>query len=75
MKPHVDSIKFSGGTVAGLSLLTPCVFELHHEKSPAVVHVLLEPRTFYILRFCIYICVYIQCPLVVVLFSELYIIL
>ncbi|ELR23630.1 alkylated dna repair protein alkb 7 family protein [Acanthamoeba castellanii str. Neff] len=50
MKPHVDSVKFSGGVVAGLSLLSPCVFELHHEKSPARVHLLLEPGTFYIMQ-------------------------
>lgn len=51
MKPHVDSVKFSGGVVAGLSLLSPCVFELHHEKSPARVHLLLEPGTFYIMQY------------------------
>jgi len=50
MKPHIDSIKFSGGLIAGLSLLSPCVFELHHQQSPARVNLLLEPGSFYIMR-------------------------
>jgi len=50
MRPHVDSVSFSGSVVAGLSLLSPCVFELHHQSTSARLHLLLEPGTFYIMR-------------------------
>jgi alkylated DNA repair protein alkB family protein 7 len=35
IRPHVDSVKFSGGLVAGLSLLSPCTLRLRPVKKPA----------------------------------------
>ena len=53
--PHVDSIKFSGGLVCGLSLLSPAVMKLSLSEHPlasddeAQVHLILPPRSLYIL--------------------------
>jgi alkylated DNA repair protein alkB family protein 7 len=48
---HVDSIKFSGEFVAGLSLLSSAVMRLTNTKDPSdVVDMLLPPRSLYILR-------------------------
>ncbi|KAL6048657.1 Alpha-ketoglutarate-dependent dioxygenase alkB 7, mitochondrial, partial [Balamuthia mandrillaris] len=64
MRSHVDSVKFSGGLVAGLSLLSPCVMTLRLEEKEkereekeekgkeegVEVRMLLPPRSFYVLR-------------------------
>uniref|UniRef100_A0A8D0HKR8 Alpha-ketoglutarate-dependent dioxygenase alkB homolog 7, mitochondrial n=1 Tax=Sphenodon punctatus TaxID=8508 RepID=A0A8D0HKR8_SPHPU len=51
IKPHVDSVKFCGCTIAGLSLLSASVMRLVSEKTPEDwVELLLEPRSLYILR-------------------------
>ncbi|XP_078658395.1 alpha-ketoglutarate-dependent dioxygenase alkB homolog 7, mitochondrial-like [Branchiostoma floridae x Branchiostoma belcheri] len=51
IKPHVDSVKFAGNTIAGLSLLSPCVMRLVHNDNKAwVADVLLKPRSLYIMR-------------------------
>ncbi|XP_019566364.2 alpha-ketoglutarate-dependent dioxygenase alkB homolog 7, mitochondrial [Rhinolophus sinicus] len=51
IKPHVDSIKFCGATIAGLSLLSPSVMRLVHTQEPGEwLELLLEPRSLYILR-------------------------
>uniref|UniRef100_A0A2K6T7R6 AlkB homolog 7 n=1 Tax=Saimiri boliviensis boliviensis TaxID=39432 RepID=A0A2K6T7R6_SAIBB len=34
IKPHVDSVKFCGATIAGLSLLSPSVMRLVHTQEP-----------------------------------------
>jgi alkylated DNA repair protein alkB family protein 7 len=64
--PHVDSVKFSGGIVCGLSLLSPALMRLKFEnpdqstvlngfsqqqdKQNLVIDLLLLPRSLYILR-------------------------
>ncbi|XP_076977074.1 alpha-ketoglutarate-dependent dioxygenase alkB homolog 7, mitochondrial isoform X2 [Tamandua tetradactyla] len=51
VKPHVDSIKFCGATIAGLSLLSPSVMRLVHAQEPREwLELLLEPGSLYILR-------------------------
>ena len=49
--PHVDSVKFSGGLIAGLSLMSPRVMRLTPEpgKEGGVIELLLEPRSLYVL--------------------------
>jgi alkylated DNA repair protein alkB family protein 7 len=46
---HVDSVKFSGGVVAGVCLLSPAVMTLHHEASAATVTLSLPRRCLYTL--------------------------
>lgn len=51
IKPHVDSVKFCGDTIAGLSLLSPSVMRLVHEKdSNEIIDVKLEQRSLYIMK-------------------------
>uniref|UniRef100_A0A2K5RI06 Uncharacterized protein n=1 Tax=Cebus imitator TaxID=2715852 RepID=A0A2K5RI06_CEBIM len=51
IKPHVDSVKFCGATIAGLSLLSPSVMRLVHTQEPGEwLELLLEPGSLYILR-------------------------
>ncbi|XP_072549767.1 alpha-ketoglutarate-dependent dioxygenase alkB homolog 7, mitochondrial [Salminus brasiliensis] len=51
IKPHVDSIKFCGSTIAGLSLLSDSVMRLVLEDNSADwVDLLLSRRSLYILR-------------------------
>ncbi|XP_067320089.1 alpha-ketoglutarate-dependent dioxygenase alkB homolog 7, mitochondrial [Anolis sagrei] len=51
IKPHVDSVKFCGCTIAGLSLLSSSVMRLVHEQNPQdCLDLLLERRSLYILR-------------------------
>ncbi|XP_036169183.1 alpha-ketoglutarate-dependent dioxygenase alkB homolog 7, mitochondrial [Myotis myotis] len=51
IKPHVDSVKFCGTTIAGLSLLSPSVMRLVHTQEPGEsLELLLEPCSLYILR-------------------------
>jgi alkylated DNA repair protein alkB family protein 7 len=53
IKPHVDSVKFSGGFVAGVSLLSPAIMRLRGEEGMAppasIVRMLLERRSLYVL--------------------------
>nr|XP_020654392.1 alpha-ketoglutarate-dependent dioxygenase alkB homolog 7, mitochondrial [Pogona vitticeps] len=51
IKPHVDSVKFCGCTIAGLSLLSSSVMHLVSEQNPEDwLDLLLERRSLYILR-------------------------
>ncbi|KAK2491777.1 hypothetical protein MC885_014390 [Smutsia gigantea] len=51
IKPHVDSIKFCGATIAGLSLLSLSVMQLVHTQEPGMwLELLLEQGSLYILR-------------------------
>nr|XP_046272409.1 alpha-ketoglutarate-dependent dioxygenase alkB homolog 7, mitochondrial [Scatophagus argus] len=51
IKPHVDSVKFCGSTIAGLNLLSDSVMRLVKEDSPSEWLDLLLPRySLYILR-------------------------
>jgi len=48
---HVDNIEYSGGLIAGLSLLSEAVMRLQHEKNPdAKLEVVIKPRSLYIQR-------------------------
>ncbi|XP_072847610.2 alpha-ketoglutarate-dependent dioxygenase alkB homolog 7, mitochondrial isoform X1 [Pogona vitticeps] len=50
IKPHVDSVKFCGCTIAGLSLLSSSVMHLVSEQNPEDwLDLLLERRSLYIL--------------------------
>ncbi|KAM8793890.1 alpha-ketoglutarate-dependent dioxygenase alkB homolog 7, mitochondrial [Eudromia elegans] len=49
--PHVDSVKFCGCTIAGLSLLSAAVLRLRSCRGPpGGVELLLEPGSLYVLR-------------------------
>ncbi|KAM9251620.1 alpha-ketoglutarate-dependent dioxygenase alkB homolog 7, mitochondrial [Cariama cristata] len=49
--PHVDSVKFCGCTIAGLSLLSPSVLRLRSCRAPGQwLELLLEPGSLYVLR-------------------------
>ncbi|XP_074059851.1 alpha-ketoglutarate-dependent dioxygenase alkB homolog 7, mitochondrial isoform X1 [Macrotis lagotis] len=51
IKPHVDSVKFCGGIIAGLSLLSPSVMRLVDTQDPQEwLELLLESGSLYILR-------------------------
>lgn len=51
IKPHVDSVKFCGNTIAGLSLMSSSVMRLTHEADKAkTVDVLLNRRSLYIMK-------------------------
>ncbi|XP_026880902.2 alpha-ketoglutarate-dependent dioxygenase alkB homolog 7, mitochondrial isoform X2 [Electrophorus electricus] len=51
IKPHVDSVKFCGSTIAGLSLLSDSVMRLVREERTADwVDLFLSRRSLYILR-------------------------
>ncbi|XP_034290319.1 alpha-ketoglutarate-dependent dioxygenase alkB homolog 7, mitochondrial [Pantherophis guttatus] len=51
IKPHVDSVKFCGCTIAGLSLLSTSVMHLVSQQNPQDwLDLLLERRSLYILR-------------------------
>lgn len=51
IKPHIDSIKFCGSTIAGLSLLSDSVMRLVREDDSAEwLDLLLPRRSLYILR-------------------------
>ncbi|KAI4877777.1 hypothetical protein NFI96_033000, partial [Prochilodus magdalenae] len=51
IKPHVDSVKFCGSTIAGLSLLSDSVMRLVREENSADwVDLLLSRRSLYIVR-------------------------
>ncbi|NWX26842.1 ALKB7 dioxygenase, partial [Notiomystis cincta] len=49
--PHVDSVKFCGCTIAGLSLLSPSVLRLRSlQDHRDWLELLLEPGSLYVLR-------------------------
>ncbi|XP_013876347.1 alpha-ketoglutarate-dependent dioxygenase alkB homolog 7, mitochondrial [Austrofundulus limnaeus] len=51
IKPHIDSVKFCGSTIAGLSLLSDSVMHLVKEDAPHEwVDLLLSRRSLYIMR-------------------------
>ncbi|XP_028310575.1 alpha-ketoglutarate-dependent dioxygenase alkB homolog 7, mitochondrial isoform X2 [Gouania willdenowi] len=51
IKAHIDSVKFCGSTIAGLSLLSDCVMRLvKEEESHQWLDLLLPRRSLYILR-------------------------
>ncbi|CAI6359739.1 unnamed protein product [Macrosiphum euphorbiae] len=52
VKPHIDSIRFCGNIIAGLSLLSDSVMRLADEKHPDtyVVYALLPRRSLYIMK-------------------------
>ncbi|ETV66350.1 hypothetical protein, variant 1 [Aphanomyces astaci] len=50
IKPHVDSIKFSGQVVAGLNLLSPAVMRFEEEHGDNRIDLLLPRRSFYCMR-------------------------
>lgn len=54
IKPHVDSVKFSGDIVSGLSLCSPAIMQLKGDEEQgmnpsSIVRLLLRPRSLYIL--------------------------
>uniref|UniRef100_A0A3Q4GK11 AlkB homolog 7 n=1 Tax=Neolamprologus brichardi TaxID=32507 RepID=A0A3Q4GK11_NEOBR len=54
IKPHIDSVKFCGSTIAGLSLLSDSIMRLVKEDTPSEwLDLLLSRRSLYILRCCI----------------------
>ncbi|KAH9404003.1 Alpha-ketoglutarate-dependent dioxygenase alkB 7, mitochondrial [Tyrophagus putrescentiae] len=51
IKPHVDSVRFCGDTISGISLLSDSVMRLALEQDKAVfVDILLNRRSLYIMR-------------------------
>uniref|UniRef100_A0A915JVW7 NudC domain-containing protein 1 n=1 Tax=Romanomermis culicivorax TaxID=13658 RepID=A0A915JVW7_ROMCU len=51
VKPHIDSVRYCGNVIAGVSLLTDSVMRLVHEKrQELMVDLLLSRRSLYILR-------------------------
>ncbi|XP_073994189.1 alpha-ketoglutarate-dependent dioxygenase alkB homolog 7, mitochondrial isoform X3 [Rhodnius prolixus] len=50
IKPHVDSVRFCGRTIAGLSLLTDSIMRLISEKDQMSVDILVSRRSLYIMR-------------------------
>ncbi|XP_010892198.1 alpha-ketoglutarate-dependent dioxygenase alkB homolog 7, mitochondrial [Esox lucius] len=51
IKPHIDSVKFCGSTIAGLSLLSDSVMRLVREDDPTEwLNLLLPRRSLYIIR-------------------------
>ncbi|RZF36785.1 hypothetical protein LSTR_LSTR015611, partial [Laodelphax striatellus] len=53
IKPHIDSVRFCGNTIAGLSLLSDSVMRLALEKNKDVfADVFLKRRSLYIMKDC-----------------------
>jgi len=51
IKPHIDSVKFCGQIIGGLSLLSTSIMRLVHEDNPDLVaDVLLKRRSLYIMK-------------------------
>ncbi|XP_032787401.2 alpha-ketoglutarate-dependent dioxygenase alkB homolog 7, mitochondrial [Daphnia magna] len=51
IKPHLDSIKFCGNTISGISLLSPSIMRLIHIQRPEIfAKVLLPRRSLYIMK-------------------------
>ncbi|GMR34735.1 hypothetical protein PMAYCL1PPCAC_04930, partial [Pristionchus mayeri] len=49
IKPHIDSVRYCGDVITGISLLSPCVMRLRHEqrKEELVVDLHLPRRSLY----------------------------
>ncbi|XP_002131961.2 alpha-ketoglutarate-dependent dioxygenase alkB homolog 7, mitochondrial-like [Ciona intestinalis] len=51
INPHVDSTRFCGRVIAGLSLLSPCVMKYTHKDDASIwFQALLPPKSLYIMR-------------------------
>ncbi|XP_060606568.1 alpha-ketoglutarate-dependent dioxygenase alkB homolog 7, mitochondrial-like [Ruditapes philippinarum] len=51
IKAHVDAVKFCGSTIAGISLLSPCIMRLvHTDDKTKFADILLERRSLYIMK-------------------------
>ena len=51
ISPHIDSVKFCGDVISGLSLLSPSVMRLEHQSTNSKwISILLPPRSLYIIR-------------------------
>ncbi|XP_015784539.1 alpha-ketoglutarate-dependent dioxygenase alkB homolog 7, mitochondrial [Tetranychus urticae] len=51
IKPHLDSVRFCGPTIGGVSLLSDCVMRFIHEKDQSLVmDVWLKRRSLYIMK-------------------------
>jgi len=51
IKPHIDSVRFCGDTIAGISLLSTSVMRLVHEDNKnLMVDVLLRQRSLYVMK-------------------------
>uniref|UniRef100_H2YPS2 Uncharacterized protein n=1 Tax=Ciona savignyi TaxID=51511 RepID=H2YPS2_CIOSA len=51
INPHVDSVRFCGRVIAGLSLLSPCVMKYTHKDDASVwFQALLQRRSLYIMK-------------------------
>ncbi|CAN7938727.1 unnamed protein product, partial [Ixodes hexagonus] len=52
IKPHIDSVRFCGNTIAGLSLLSPSVMRLVHEKhQQRWAKIMLKRRSLYVMTY------------------------
>ena len=51
IKPHIDSVKFCGDVIAGISLLSACVMKLTCDNSEECIMTLLPQRSLYIMRY------------------------
>lgn len=49
IKPHVDSIKFSGRVVAGINLLSPSIMRFKEEHGDSVIDAYLQRRSMYMM--------------------------
>nr|XP_002732369.2 PREDICTED: alpha-ketoglutarate-dependent dioxygenase alkB homolog 7, mitochondrial-like [Saccoglossus kowalevskii] len=51
IKPHIDSVKFCGNIITGLSLLSSSIMRLVHDKNKELkIDILLKPRSLYVMR-------------------------
>lgn len=50
IKPHIDSVRFCGSTIAGISLLSDSVMRLQHDKDKSkILDIFLKRRSLYIM--------------------------
>lgn len=51
IKPHLDSVKFCGPSIGGVSLLSDCIMRFTHDQNPSLsMDVWLKRRSLYIMR-------------------------
>uniref|UniRef100_A0A0A9ZCK6 Putative alpha-ketoglutarate-dependent dioxygenase ABH7 n=1 Tax=Lygus hesperus TaxID=30085 RepID=A0A0A9ZCK6_LYGHE len=53
IKPHIDSVKFCGHTIAGVSLLSDSVMKLERETDGSAFVALLKRRSLYVMTGCV----------------------
>ncbi|KAF6204244.1 hypothetical protein GE061_002584 [Apolygus lucorum] len=53
IKPHIDSVKFCGHTIAGVSLLSDSVMKLERETDGLAFIALLKRRSLYVMTDCV----------------------